>query len=149
MTPSPEHLSDDQFIDRLYGIEGGPESHLESCAECLERWEAIQQRRAEVVTRVPVSPAALGEQRRQVLERLEPPRWRSRRVWAPALAAALLIAAGLAWYRPTEPPAPAPEPAAAEAADPSWYEDAYFTQPVEPRAASPLRALFEEETAAE
>lgn len=149
MNSPPEHFSDDQLIDRLYGIGGGPDSHLQSCAECLERWEAIQQRRAEVVARISVSPALLGEQRSRVLARLESSHGRPLLLWAPALAAALLIAAGLIWYHPAEPVSPEPKPVAVEAADPAYYDDAYFAQPVEPRAASPLRALFEEEVATE
>lgn len=141
------HLTDDQLIARLYGLDATADRHLEACEPCSARWEAVQDLRASVAGPASVSSALLADQRRQVLARLEPlPVWHWRRGWTPALAAAaLLIAAGLALYQPGETAALPPPPVAVQTSDPVWYEDSYTIQPVEPRAAAPLRELFEEE----
>ena len=146
--PQPQlpqrHLSDDDLIARLYGLDADPNAHLEACEICTGRWEIVQDRRAIVAAPSAPSPTQLAAQRREVLARAEAPAgWR--RAWVPALAAALLIAAGLAFYQPGEPAAPPSSPVAVDAVDAAWYDDVYSAQPVEPRAASPLRALFEEE----
>ena len=146
--PQPQlpqrHLSDDDLIARLYGLDADPDAHLESCEECTGRWEIVQDRRTIVAAPAAAPAAVLAAQRRQVLARAEAPTaWR--RAWVPALAAALLIAAGLAFYQPGEPATPASSSVAVDAVDAAWYDDVYSAQPVEPRAASPLRALFEEE----
>jgi hypothetical protein len=144
---SRTHLSDDDLIRRLYGLEdaaGG--AHLAVCLECIRRWEDMRQRRGSVVLEADVPVDVLREQRLRIFDRLErAPAVKWRRVLVPAMAAALLIAAGLSLYRPKETPLNIPENAGAEFVDAGWYEDAYSDmQPVEPRAATPIRELFEE-----
>ncbi len=141
------HLTDDQLVARLYGLEAEPNAHLEACEACSARWEQVQDRRATVAAAPSVSHWQLAAQRRQVLARMDHvPLWHWRRVWAPVLAAAaMLIAAGVMLYEPSERAAPPRAPVTAEQADPVWYGEPYSIQPVEPRAAGPLRELFEEE----
>ena len=147
--PHPEHLSDDALIRKLYGLESAAgEPHLETCLECIRRWEAMRRTR-EVVTVEPEVPAAvLREQRLRIFDRLERGSangWR--RVWVPAAAAVLLIVAGVAYFRPAEEiTVAAPASVPTEFVDAGWYDEAYSDmQPLEPRAATPIRELFEEE----
>lgn len=143
MYPGP-HLSDDQLIARLYGAGAAGDAHLNVCPECARRWEALAERRAWWLERMPRTAAPWSEQRRQILERLDEggsPNQLFRR-WAPALLAAVVLTAGLWFSRPVEPPAAA----VATAQDPGagWYEETYSVmQPDIPRAASPIRVLFE------
>jgi hypothetical protein len=61
--------------------------------------------------------------------------------WAPALAAAALLAIGIAVYRP----APAPAPLRPDAADAQLFADVYsMEQSVEPSVAAPIHSLFED-----
>ena len=47
------HLSDDDLIRRLYGLDdAGGADHLKACLDCLRRWEAVRERRDEVVAQV-------------------------------------------------------------------------------------------------
>jgi hypothetical protein len=148
----PLHLSDDELIRRLYGLEDAHScDHLEACLECLRRWESIRERRETVVRLPELSTDALRQQRIRIMDRLEqgaPPVWR--RKWAAAAAAVAIIGAGLWFTRPQEKPLNFPENAGAEFVDAGWYEDAYSDmQPVEPRAATPIRELFNDEAVGE
>ena len=142
------HLSDDQLMDRLYGVHLEGSAHLDACPECAARWALIEQRRrgilaaqqsreAEWPVRValPWGPAAGG--------RL----WRP--TWVPLLALAGVVLAAAVWLNLTGA-APPPAPPAASAVEAGWFEDAYSVmQPVEPRAATPIRVLFQEEAVTE
>ena len=142
------HLSDDDLIRRLYGI-GEEDGHLAACADCRDRWLAIQNvirsARAEAPRPPDMSGRTLALQRQQVLARLDQPlalsrTWR----WVPAAAAASLLAAALFLSRPTSPVTP---PAATVGmnpeADTQLFTDVYsMEQDVEPRAAAPIRGLF-------
>lgn len=144
------HLSDDELIGLLYGL-GDSENHLAGCSECGERWSAMHRAlgmaRAEAVA-PEISGRKLAAQRQQILERLEHPSsgslaWR----WVPvATAASLLAAAMLLHQRPSVPQPAPPAPAAVNAeADAQLFTDVYsMEQDVEPRAAAPIRALFQE-----
>src|ERR1035438_2145319 len=81
------HLSDDQLLDRLYGLgEGAGESagressskaaHLRECQECSSRFEALERRRSEVVAASSANDAAVPNefllaQRRAIYARLD------------------------------------------------------------------------------
>jgi hypothetical protein len=144
------HLSDDELIGLLYGL-GDGEKHLSGCSECGERWSgmhrALGMARAEAVA-PEISGRRLAAQRQQVLERLEHPSsgllaWR----WVPvATAASLLAAAMLLHQRPSVPqPAPPPPTAVNAEADAELFTDVYsMERDIEPKAAAPIRALFEE-----
>lgn len=149
------HPTEDRLIARLYGIEdAATRAHLGVCSECLERYEAIERRRALLTGFKPLSSAQLAQQRAAIAARIESrpafPRW----LWAPA-AAAMLLGAGLYFW---QPPAPAvaeqAPPVAADTAietiDASWYDEVYGgIDLMEPRAATPIRELFVEEGASE
>jgi hypothetical protein len=142
------HLSDDELIACLYGL-GDAEGHLAGCAECGERWNAMHtalgKTRAESATGI--SGRLLAAQRQQILERLEHPSsgaWR----WVSPAAAAGLLAVALILSRPSflsRAPQPSPPAAVNAEADAELFTDVYsMEQDVEPRAAAPIRSLFQE-----
>src|SRR5207237_980694 len=64
--------------------------------------------------------------------------------WAPAAAAAALLAVAVYRYQPSKAPAPAPAVIHAES-DAELFTDVYsMERDVEPRAAAPIRSLFQE-----
>jgi hypothetical protein len=144
------HLSDDELIGLLYGL-GDGENHLERCPDCGERWNAMHRAlgmaRAEAAA-PEISARKLAAQRVRIQERLERPSsgshaWR----WVPVATAASLLAAGLFLRQSSSVPQPAPSaPTAVNAeADAELFTDVYsMEQDVEPRAAAPIRALFQE-----
>jgi len=154
-----EHLSNDQLLDRLYGLgEAEGETHLRECEGCADRMRAFERRQAEA-TASPEAPAELlAAQRRGIYARLEQgPQAHSR--WAPALAAACALAVGLLWVYPAHHarpqvanrPAPIVAQSAAhpvahsEVSDEQLFSDVYsMEQSDEPRAAVPMHALFED-----
>jgi anti-sigma-K factor RskA len=146
MNRSP-HLSDDQLIASLYGL-GDAEGHLAGCADCGERWNAmcraLGKSRAESAPEI--NGRLLAAQRRQILERLEQ---RSSGAWRwVSPAAAALLAVALLLSRPSflsRAPQPAPPAAVNAEADAELFTEVYsMEQDVEPRAAAPIRSLFQE-----
>jgi hypothetical protein len=129
------HLNDDQLIDRLYGL--ASDRHTDECSECAQRLRELRERKAELSATKPVANDFLFAQRRKIYARLgEQPHTGMR--WAPALAAACLLAVGMLFYRP----APVPHP---DAADAQLFADVYsMEESTEPRAAAPIHALFED-----
>jgi hypothetical protein len=151
------HLTSDDLLNRLYGLgeaEGESGKHLLDCQECAARLRGFKVRQTEAVAAsgaaVEVSNEFLASQRRQVYARLEEPAAFHGR-WAPAaLAAGFLLAAGLFLYHPAPQKiahqAPAHPVAAqrAELTDDQLFSNIYsLEESVEPRAAAPIRALFE------
>ncbi len=147
------HLNDQELLDRLYGI-SEPGEHLGSCADCTARWQEMLARKATITTVAEVSADILAAQRRAIYARLgERPRSSYR--WIPALAAACLIVAAFFVNRPgNTPPAPvratAPvhvtAPAHSETSDAQLFAEVYSMQEsMEPRAAAPIRALFQDQ----
>jgi hypothetical protein len=144
------HLNDDELIGLLYGL-GDGESHLAGCSECGERWNAMHRAlgmaRTESVNATDISGRRLAAQRLRILERLEQPTpshaWR----WVPVAAAASLLAAGLFLKESSsvrQPAAPAAVAVNPEA-DAELFTDVYsMERDVEPKAAAPIRALFQE-----
>ncbi len=137
------HLSTDDLLDRLYGIAGSAvEAHLAGCSECSQRYAAFEQRRAESSASCEVSDRTLAAQRRAIYARIEEQPPASLR-WAPALALLCLLAIGL-WLYPsgTRRAAPSPHP---EISDEQLFSDVYsIEESAEPRAATPIHALFED-----
>jgi hypothetical protein len=137
------HLSNDELLDRIYGLGDG--GHVGECPECAGRLAAMELRRADSAS-TPVSSEFLTGQRRAIYTRLENPS-PARMRWAPALAAATLLAAVLIYHPARTAPQGAPAPAARpEISQEQLFSDVFsIEQAAEPRAAAPIRALFEEE----
>ena len=143
MNRSP-HLSEDQLIELVYGLDDAA-GHLSGCPECSERLRGMRRVRAEAAGGSEISARLLAVQRQRILDRLQQPSakspvWR----WIPAAAAATLLAAALVLSRPAAIPLPAPVAVSVET-DAALFTDVYaMEQDVEPRAAAPIRNLFQE-----
>ena len=130
------HLNNDELIERLYGV-GRDDAHVENCRECAERLNELRARREKLAPAQEVSSEFLAAQRRKIYSRLGEER-RTSRAWAPALAAASLLAIGVFIYKPAQP-------IHTESADAELFADVYsMEQTTEPRAAAPIHALFED-----
>jgi hypothetical protein len=133
------HWSDEDFVARLYDV-GPDDDHLESCAECMQRWEKHRLRRQLLLASTPQVPAGfLDGQRRSILGLLqEPPRAPHFRL-APALTAILLILVVITIFRP------APRQQYVEIVpDEQLFEEVFsLVSTSEPQAVEPLRSLFE------
>jgi hypothetical protein len=139
------HLTDEQLIAHLYEIaDEASKPHLDSCEECQVRWAAIEQRRrAAILPSQAASEEIFIRQRQAVLNNSNGRTTPLRSAWLPAGAAALAFAA-LLYLQPTKPAhtvPPASDPAPVLEA--GWFDEAYASVSVEPRAAQPLRELFE------
>jgi hypothetical protein len=142
------HLTEDQLLERLYGARSS--SH--ECSECDEKLQSMQEKRAFAAARVEESADFFAAQRRQIYNRLGEDR-RPSRIWAPATAAALcLAAAGLIGYHATNTIPAQPvhtvshvSPAPDASSDAQLFSDVYsMEESAEPRAAAPIHKLFEE-----
>ena len=150
MRKETQHWSDEQLLQSVYGTgrEGAAaETHLVECAECAARWQALLSRRAGVVghaDEAAVNDERLRSQRAAVWARIEgkPRGWLWR--WAPAGAAAGMIAAGMLLLQPGFHPR-AGQAAEARISDQQLFDDAAaLSSPEAPWAAAPIRGLFEE-----
>jgi len=139
-----EHLSEDALLNAVYGIAGDEaDAHLRGCANCAQRLQEWQEKRASTVASVEIPGEFLAAQRRKIYERIENPS-RKRWLWAPGLAAACALAVGIFAYHPTPERQAVNQPA--EISDAQLFGDIYsMEQAVEPAAAAPARALFEEQ----
>ena len=138
-----EHLSEDALLDAVYGIAGNAaETHLRRCVDCAQRLQEWHEKRAAAVESVEISSDFLAAQRKKIYERIERPS-RKHWLWAPGLAAACALAIGLFVYHP----APKEQPRRhAEISDAQLFGEVYsMEQSLEPAAAAPARALFEEQ----
>jgi hypothetical protein len=141
-----EHLSEDALLDAVYGIAGSTaEAHLRRCADCARRLHEWHEKRAaaiESVESIQISGDFLAAQRKKIYARIERPS-RKHWLWAPGLAAACALAIGVFVYHP----APKEQPQRhAEISDAQLFGEVYsMEQSVEPAAAAPARALFEEQ----
>ena len=139
-----EHLSEDALLDAVYGIAGDDaETHLRACANCADRLHQWQEKRATTAASVEIPGDFLAAQRRKIYERIEHPS-RKHWLWAPGLAAACALAVGIFVYHPAPQQQPVNKPA--EISDAQLFGDIYSMEKVvEPAAAAPARALFEEQ----
>jgi hypothetical protein len=137
-----KHLTIDDLVDRLYGVGADDHlsCHLNDCDECSERFGQLRERREMAAEPVPASYEFLASQRRDIYARMGE-RPRARMQWVPALAAALcLLAAGVFVNRPVT------QMAKPEIVDPQLFADVYsMEQSMEPLAAKPIDALFEQD----
>lgn len=142
---STRHCTDDVLIAKLYGLEIDAEKdlHLSDCRLCVERLNEMTQQKNETAAVGMASDEFLRGQRVRIQERIER---HEGRVWwlrpAPAVAAALMIAAGLMLRPPAPSPAPAPPPSESDAQ--FFSEIATVADQQAPRAADPIRGLFDE-----
>lgn len=136
-----EHLSEDGLLDAVYGIAGSAaEAHLRRCADCAQRLHEWHEKRAAVES-VEISSDFLAAQRKKIYERIEQPS-RKHWLWAPGLAAACALAIGVFVYHPA---AKEPPQRHTEISDAQLFGEVYsMEQSLEPAAAAPARALFEE-----
>ena len=138
---SGDHLRKDELVELLYGVRGG--GHLDDCEECRERFQELRARRALAAEPAEASHEFLAAQRRNIYARMgeRPP---ARPHWAPALAAVVfLIAAGLFSYHPER----AERTAKQEVVDTQLFAEVYsMEQSMEPIAAQPIHALFEQDS---
>ena len=146
------HLSNDELMDLWYGLTPvGSDvlAHQESCPECRARAGELETLRRASAEPAGISAEALAAQRRAILARLDQ-RPRRQLRWAPAVAAAALAVAVAIAYRPAAVTVPPAEDAAPQLSDDALLAEIYAMDlGREPRAAAPIRALFEEVSAKE
>jgi anti-sigma factor RsiW len=138
-----EHLSRDEMIQRLYGMDTGA-SHLEDCSECSARFQAFEAKRAELTVPEEIPVEVLAAQRRAVYSRMgEKPR--SFHAWIPALATAALVALGVYVYQPvTHHPQKIVTAQQVDVGDAQLFSEAVsIEQTAEPLAVAPIHGLFE------
>ena len=141
-----EHLSEDALLDAVYGIAGSAaDAHLRRCADFAQRLHEWHEKRAAVVEHVEsveISNDFLAAQRKKIYGRIERPS-RKHWLWAPGLVAAGALAIGVFVYHP----APKEHPQrTVEISDAQLFGEVYsMEQSLEPTAAAPARALFEEQ----
>jgi hypothetical protein len=137
------HLTADELIDRVYGL-GEQDQHVDQCAECSGRLRQLREMRAASAEMTTVPYSLLAAQRRNIYARMgEKPR--SGMKWVPALAAvACMIAAGVVSHRPEATHySGSAKPEMDEA---QLFSDVYsMEQSMEPVAAKPIHAIFEQE----
>jgi anti-sigma factor RsiW len=143
-----EHLSRDEMIQRLYGMDAGA-SHLEGCPECGARFQALESRRAELAAAEEIPADLLAAQRRAVYSRMGE-RPRSFHSWVPALATAALVALGIYVYQPVKHypqkivAAKIVSAQQVDVGDAQLFSEAVsIEQTAEPLAVAPIHGLFE------
>lgn len=135
-----KHFTDDQLIGRVYGIEpDGGSVHLAECEDCSARWQTFERRYREMIPALPVSSEFLMAQRRGIYARVDrQPALRLK--WVPAGVAACLLAVVMLVHRPAAAPV-----MHTDSNDAQLFSEVYsMEQSAEPRAASPIHELFED-----
>jgi hypothetical protein len=146
------HLSDDALVEAIYGVRD-IQPEVAECTDCAGRWQQAQAVRTQAVQPVDVSAEFLAAQRRRIYQRIDQPQpWhRSVLKWAPGLAAAGLMIAGFLTYSPGSGTSPTEKASVAETqeiSDSQLFSELYsLEQSVEPSAAAPIRAMFEDSSA--
>ncbi len=154
------HWEGGDLVRRVYGLTPErevSEAHLTSCSECSGRWEALLVARAQTLNdaaECSVPESRLVEQRRALWARIDHPRrfWFSK--WSPVAATAVMLVAGFVLLQPARPlPTPdshARSTAAESISDAQLFSDlTSMASPAAPRAAEPIRALFENSSSKE
>ncbi len=145
------HLSQNQLLEQVYGV-GSGEAHLQECAECSARFEALvrikARHEAEAHTRACASSAFLAAQRRAIYARLDHAAASYVR-WAPAVAGAAILAVSLVLMPHAQvrsPRAVAPAARVELSDNEQLFSDLYsMEQSVEPSADAPIHELFEDD----
>lgn len=142
----PDHWSEAQLLERLYGLDTPPglsEAHLSECPHCAARWSALQTSRAGLLEAPPPALCAerLRAQRAAVFARLEQPRPRA--LWALAPATALLMVMGVMLQTPA-PRVETQTAAVLTQSDRELFNDiAALMEEDAPRATDTFRGLFD------
>ena len=139
-----DHLTHDELLAQIYGV-GEKGAHLRDCADCSARVQAMELRRQDLTAVPEVSNSFLAQQRRSIYARAEEG-VSSQTRWAPALAAAFLLAIGVVLYHPQSSMHPVGPQASlsVESSNEQLFSDLYsMEQSVEPEAAAPIHELFE------
>ena len=137
------HLSEDELLDKLYGVSVRSDVHLDACAECRGRWNQLSKARAaELARQQPDIPASLLLRQREELmatiERRTAGTWLPRPV--PALALAMVCAVAVVISRP----APVPEPV--RISDAQFFSEIYtVAESNGPQSAALIQNLFQGE----
>jgi hypothetical protein len=118
---------------------------LVSCTDCAMRLRVFERRRNAVLHAPPVPAGLLARERSQILARIEQrPRFRLHWVPAAVLAGGMLAAVALVPHR-IETSAEPDKVAKQEVAEEQWFREVFSMERAEePRAASPIRGLFDE-----
>lgn len=142
------HLSEDILLDTVYGIaDTESQAHAEACGECSARLANVHNRMrgANAAVAGEISDEFLAAQRRNIYARMErQPQAMSRRLWwwAPGLAAAAALVAGVFVYQQPHSASPV---ARVDVSDAQLFSDIYTLEhSSEPSAIAPARALFED-----
>jgi hypothetical protein len=137
------HLSEDELLDRLYGVSARSDSHFDACPECRCRWNVLcEARGAELARQQPaISEAVLVQQRMLVINAIKR---RAARAWlpgpVPAFAMAMVCVVAVLISRP------APVPESSQISDAQFFAEAYkVAESTQPRSAAPIRYLFQGE----
>ena len=137
------HLSEDELLDRLYGVSARSDLHLDACPGCRGRWNRLcGARAAELARRQPEVPDTVPLQQRMklmsVIERRAARPWLPRPV--PALALAMVCAIAVLISRT------APVPESYQVSDAQFFAEVYrVAESTQPRSAAPIENLFQGE----
>ena len=143
------HWTDDDLLHHLYGIRMA-DGHLDACSACQARLRQIRLRKQQSTCAPEFTDQELAAQRRNIYRRLEGPdqaRWSFPRSfpWMPAMATVALLLLGVMLSGPA-PEADVEKELMASGGDSQFYTEIYASMgSAEPRAASPIRGLFEEQ----
>ena len=133
------HHTDDELLDRLYQS-GEEDEHTVSCAACRARWETLIERRRAVLE-TPETPAGCMEAQRIRIQARIDSEGSARLAFGlrPVFALGMLLTLVVLLNRPVEPPAPV-----IASGETRIFTEIYQSlQYDEPRAAEPVRAMFE------
>jgi anti-sigma factor RsiW len=139
-----KHWNDEQLIARLYGV-GPQDKHLDECPACAHRWEMLRARRQQVRAVIPEVPEGfLLAQRRVILSRLNQRPASFRFLWAPSLAAALMILL-IFLMLPSSVRQPKAKQVTVAVSDAQLFQEVFIMadNPI-PGAVQPVQSLFEE-----
>ena len=137
------HLSDDELLDRLYGISARSDGHFEACPACHGRWSMLcHARAAELERQQPEVPEALPVQEwmkfRCTIER------RAARLRLPSLVPAMALTMVCAIAVMISRPGPVSEPN--QISDAQFFAEVYLVaESAQPRSAAPIQNLFQGE----
>lgn len=133
------HYTDDQLIERLYlGLPA--DRHLADCAGCGRRLQAFSKARLSAQTSPDIPAGFLAGQRRRIFARVEAPAPGFARL-SPVAAVAALVVAAVLMSRPAPPPALL----TLAANEGGVFSEMYnLLESDGPRAAEPIRGLFQE-----
>jgi hypothetical protein len=141
---NPTHWTDDEILEALYGLR--PEdAHLRNCMDCHERWQNAVEQRRWVAKGQTVPVELLIAQRSRIYDRVESRGFGLGVRLSPALAAVAVVVMGLFVSAPQPKADPAVSPMSAKSDAQFFSEISSMVDSAEPRAAAPIRNLFQEQ----